>query len=296
MTYMNGSMKSFLIIAALFLCTEGFAQYEHNILLSEGEMIVHNVIEIDSITFSNGNVPQMHLWLSNGVSQSLNLGQVDEVVFAGSPSPDPYPPGTVNCLPWGTAIVEVLNPVTGRIWMDRNLGAFQRATSKDDELSYGDLYQWGRFSDGHQCRNSSTTSGSSSTSFPEHDQFILPNGGTYFDWLFPNNNNLWQGISGLNNPCPSGFRIPTGGEWNAEKQSWSEESYEGAFGSELKLPAAGRRTTDGVLSNVNFAGYYWSSSPALLIPTSMSMYFNNQNGVLLQNGRASGFSVRCIKE
>ena len=39
-----------------------------------------------------------------------------------------YPMGTVHCgVP--TEIVDVLNPATGRIWMDRNLGASQVATS-----------------------------------------------------------------------------------------------------------------------------------------------------------------------
>jgi len=36
---------------------------------------------------------------------------------------------------------------TGRVWMDRNLGASQVATSSTDPLSLGDLYQWGRGTD-----------------------------------------------------------------------------------------------------------------------------------------------------
>ena len=46
----------------------------------------------------------------------------------------------------------------GRVWMDRNLGASQVATSSTDTNSYGDLYQWGRGADGHQLRISNTTS------------------------------------------------------------------------------------------------------------------------------------------
>jgi hypothetical protein len=38
---------------------------------------------------------------------------------------------------------------TGRVWLDRNLGATQVATSFDDSAAYGDLYQWGRAKDGH---------------------------------------------------------------------------------------------------------------------------------------------------
>tara|TARA_B110000090_G_scaffold89704_1_gene101755 strand:- start:8070 stop:8588 length:519 start_codon:yes stop_codon:yes gene_type:complete len=39
---------------------------------------------------------------------------------------------------------------TGQVWMDRNLGATQVATSSTDHLAYGNLYQWGRALDGHQ--------------------------------------------------------------------------------------------------------------------------------------------------
>ncbi|VVM21411.1 hypothetical protein BSPWISOXPB_2895 [uncultured Gammaproteobacteria bacterium] len=35
------------------------------------------------------------------------------------------------------------SPITGKIWLDRNLGATQAATSRTDSASYGDLYQWG---------------------------------------------------------------------------------------------------------------------------------------------------------
>ena len=68
-----------------------------------------------------------------------------------------YPPGSIFCTSGPTQIVPVLNPITGKTWMDRNLGASQVATSSSDAAAYGDLYQWGRRADGHQCRNSPTT-------------------------------------------------------------------------------------------------------------------------------------------
>ncbi|MCB4784323.1 MAG: hypothetical protein LGB69_07050, partial [Sulfurovum sp.] len=43
---------------------------------------------------------------------------------------------------------------TGRIWLDRNLGASQVAASPFDEASYGDYFQWGRPADGHQRSDS----------------------------------------------------------------------------------------------------------------------------------------------
>ena len=79
----------------------------------------------------------------------------------------------VICDDTPTEVVEVLNPDTGKTWMDRNLGASRAATSKTDEQAYGDLYQWGRGADGHQCRNSNTTTTLSSTDQPLNGDFIL---------------------------------------------------------------------------------------------------------------------------
>jgi N-acetylneuraminic acid mutarotase len=53
-----------------------------------------------------------------------------------------YKPGTVFCNGYATKVVDVTNPITGKTWMDRNLGASRAATSSDDSLAYGDLYQW----------------------------------------------------------------------------------------------------------------------------------------------------------
>lgn len=134
-----------------------------------------------------------------------------------------YPIGTVHCKPQNrTAVIEVTSPVTGRIWMDRNLGAEQVATSSTDALAFGDLYQWGRAADGHQCRNSGTRSTISSSDQPGHDDFILvPSSSATDDWINSQNNNLWQGLTGENNPCPAGFRVPTEAEFTSERQSWT---------------------------------------------------------------------------
>ena len=65
-------------------------------------------------------------------------------ISAANPPPPGYPTGSVFCASGATTIVDVTNPTTGAIWMDRNLGATQAATSSTDVDAYGDLYQWGR--------------------------------------------------------------------------------------------------------------------------------------------------------
>ena len=174
--------------------------------------------------------------------------------------------------------------------MDRNLGARQVATSSADADSYGDLYQWGRLKDGHQCRNSSTTATLSTTDVPGNASFITSGG----NWRSTQNDNLWQGVSGVNNPCPSGYRLPTETELNAERTSWSSNNTAGAFASPLKLPVGGYRDlTTGVLANGGGGGIYWSSTVSGT--TSYRLLFRIAEAALAFDGRAYAFSVRCIK-
>lgn len=205
-----------------------------------------------------------------------------------------YPDGIVYCNGFPTPAVDVINPVTGKTWMDRNLGATRAAISTKDASSYGDYYQWGRRPDGHQCRRSITTSTLSTTDKPSEGKFITTNADDY-DWRSPQNINLWQGVSGINNPCPSGYRVPTESEWNDERLSWSTNNSAGAYGSPLKLPLAGYRYYEnGNLLNVSADGFYWSST--ISSTSSRNIYFGSSSALMFTNYRAYGLPVRCIKD
>jgi uncharacterized protein (TIGR02145 family) len=180
--------------------------------------------------------------------------------------------------------------VTGGVWMDRNLGATQIASSSTDAAAFGSLYQWGRANDGHQLRTSATTTNLASVDKPSTGNFIISNSGVK-DWRSPQNGNLWQGLTGINNPCPAGFRLPTEGEWASEIASWSSKNTAGAFASPLKLPLAGSRSnTGGVLAGGS--GHYWTSS--VDGTRSKILGINTLSAVVGSQVRAQGASVRCI--
>jgi uncharacterized protein (TIGR02145 family) len=205
-----------------------------------------------------------------------------------------YPSGSVFCVSGATTVVNVTNPTTGKIWMDRNLGASRAAISSTDTAAYGDLYQWGRRSDGHQCRNSATTTTLSGTDQPGTSNLILPPSAPY-DWRSPQNNSLWQGVNGINNPCPSGYRLPTETELNTERLSWNTNNAAGAFASTLKLPLAGYRYYgNGVLFEVGVNGLYWSST-FTSIGSDRLLFSGSTANMNAGEARSYVFSVRCIK-
>ena len=84
-----------------------------------------------------------------------------------------------------TVVVDVAGQ-NNTIWMDRNLGASQKATSSTDPASYGDLYQWGRRADGHQIIDSNITVGPIASG-TEGDNFITSTS----DWLSTSDDTLW---------------------------------------------------------------------------------------------------------
>jgi uncharacterized protein (TIGR02145 family) len=234
------------------------------------------------LTFCNGKP----IWTANGeCPPTLSSAQ--------------YPLGTVHCGGTATAVFEITNPLTGKVWMDRNLGADRRAISITDTNAYGDLYQWGRGADGHQCRNSITTNVFSSTDQPGNSSFISAYN-TPYDWRNTQNDSLWQGVNGINNPCPSGFRLPTETEWNAELVTFStfnaSSSAAGAFASPLKLPSSGVRNYDGSYGVERFEpfGFYWSSSVGGIVARRLE-FSSYGIGEVISAIRAFGGSVRCIK-
>jgi len=235
-------------------------------------------------TILSGLTPNTTYYVKAYATNSVGTNYGSQISFITSSSSNP---------------VDVINPATGKTWMDRNLGATRVAISSIDTQAYGYLYQWGRGADGHQLRTSGTTTTLSSSDTPGHGNFILATLAAY-DWRSPQNDNLWQGVSGVNNPCPSGYRLPTEAEWDQERLSWSTSNAAGAFASPLKLPSSGSRDPfDGGLRSPGGAGNYWSSTVGTddyYGATSQLLGFNSLFAHVGACGRPYGCSVRCIKD
>ena len=188
----------------------------------------------------------------------------------------------------------IVKSSTGHYWLDRNLGASRVAQSLTDTQAYGDLYQWGRTTDGHQSRTSTPVDGPV-TAGNEQNNFIKSNISPY-DWLSTPDDTRWNGgTKGAHDPCPEGFRVPTESELEAERALFSPNNSAGAFASVLKLSHGGHRNLNtAALAYPGSYGYYWSSNVGGI--SARRLRLNNSSTDWVSTYRSYAFSVRCIKE
>jgi len=181
-----------------------------------------------------------------------------------------------------TSTTDIGVEINGVIWSTRNVDEPNTFTENPEDA--GMFFQW------------NSNIGWSSTG-----QIIATNGST--TW---NSNNYyseteWQSA---NNPCPSGWRVPTieeaisligaGSEWITENSV--NGRFFGSGTNKIFIPAAGCRWhNDGRLQYINEYGRYWLV-PKTRTDFAMSFYFNNGSASLTDSSMPFGFSIRCVKE
>ena len=123
-------------------------------------------------------------------------------------------------------------------------------------------------------------------------------------WGNPNTTtsaNPSKGSKSIYDPCPPGWRVPPQGTWVGAASSNSPWANIGRtiFGKSYYPGAGGRSHDSGQLCFVGRYGFYWSSSPrASSSPSIGGLAFAPGDVVesLGYNGRANGYSVRCVQE
>ncbi len=178
-----------------------------------------------------------------------------------------------------TEVVEITSP-SGRIWMDRNLGA----QSSDDTGAY---YQWGRLTDCHEIATDAKPGEKklANTITPGHGR-VISFGDDPMDWTKDVDNIERWGVGGVNDPCPSGFHVPNQQEIETDKD-WLK----------VILPKGG-------LCNVSVSSWYfpeekyvWSSSAKIGQKDAYCVKVLKTGKVSVTAwSRQDRMPVRCIKD
>ena len=200
----------------------------------------------------------------------------------------------------GVNYLEVTSPYTQKVWLDRNLGASQACTDLNDTACYGDHYQLGRNTDGHQVSTSATNTTRATTITAENSDFIIGSN----DWTTADSDGSlrtanWSKTDG-SSVCPVGFRVPTEQELRDETVSNSAgdafANNTDAYNNFLKFPSAGYRYVDvGSLRGQGSGSHIWSSS--FTGSGARYLYFYSNAAYVGDDGyRSYGCPVRCLKD
>ena len=213
------------------------------------------------------------------------------------------------------------------VWAPVNCG-YKAATidgaNPDKGFPYGKLYQWGRkYGQGY-----SADSDSEPLTYPGPVSAIVGQdasmAGYFFtgssDWVETRDDSMWNSgtedapVKTANDPCPSGWRVPTYSELKALQTDYSDwttnDGQSGYYFSgasttvydtyplkddkpRVFFPAAGYRYYDGNASLRGDYGYYWSSKPST--PNANDLFFGSSGVNVRSTFRANGYSVRCVQ-
>ncbi|PWN66872.1 hypothetical protein C1631_019330 [Chryseobacterium phosphatilyticum] len=192
----------------------------------------------------------------------------------------------------------------GKIWLQQNLGSSKVASAVADQDSYGDLFQWGRWDDGHQLRNSSVSPAPSPNN-PVGITTASYIAGAPAWWAGFESTDTWTAKAPEDakdyigvDPCKaigSDWKMPSQADWASLISAENIVNPATAYSSHLKLPAGGYRGSgSGDFTFVGQRGYFWSSDTSGL--GGKYLYIGN----ILANpsagaSRGQGSSVRCIK-
>ena len=205
----------------------------------------------------------------------------------------------------------------GKIWLNNNLGAdyaklggsnfniTRQATSASDFRAFGSLFQYGRKPDGHELINwTSNISGTpvntllsvSRSNNPTHSLLIALTG-TPYNWRASGfDDSLWKNESSPNNPCPSGFRVPTISETTYWVSIVATNATNFGYNTALKLPNVGWRSGNTPTGGyMNYSGVMYSTSSAY--PTVQTRpVLSLESSFSSQAYRSDAIAVRCIMD
>ena len=207
---------------------------------------------------------------------------------------------------YGQDTLVLVRAADANVWAQQNLGATEVASATNGANAYGDLYQWGRWNDGHALTGSATAQAST---LALNNPLGLGMGSANFyigspptDWWSAGTDaDSWtdatvSATDGVD-PCAAlgiGWQLPTQADWTDVLAAEGITNTATALASNLRMPPAGARDGQtGTIINAGLYGQYWSntvSGPYAKDLTVGDTWVNPGDDAL----RSYGMCVRCM--
>ncbi len=223
-----------------------------------------------------------------------------------------------------TVYYKTVRAADGNEWLQQNLGSQNVAVSIQDENARGDYFQWGRWDDGHQLKDSEMSEEYPTPNNPaglgNGTQTFYIGGGSpytnYTGWFAnPNQNDTWTAKNtsevtqnnGID-PCKTigeNWEIPTEAVWDnvmrkenifPKPANATNNGITRGFESNLKITGAGARK-DNSFAFPGERAYIWTKSAS----TSPNFYRFVYLGIAASSttgfggdAKSHGYSVRCV--
>jgi uncharacterized protein (TIGR02145 family) len=283
-----------------------------------------------SITFTASGTPvtpgDMTIPISIGGSLNCNVGitVLNAPTSPGNCGDPGLAVGSTGCVTFtyrGQQVTySTVRAGDGKVWLRQNIGSPQVAVHSKDSASYGHYFQWGRWDDGHQLKNSPSVTGGPSLRNPSN----IPGGNLNFikgstaatAWWGTGGaaTDTWSGTNATatngKDPCVAigpGWHLPSATEWTNIMNAEAINDEPSAFGSTLKLPLTGyKRSSDAFVTSAfttNF-GHYWSNTagsntaaqnPSASNTSAKVFIIDTYDATVRSAERGYGFSCRCVK-
>ena len=289
-------MKCFCLFVLLVLpVAHLFAQEDCDVFNIQDLSAAYLNFSVDSIILQPDGSHEVHL--SNGTTYTMVLGCMDPayVEYDAAANTDDGSCATLasSCAsPTMDGYTYSVVEIGDQCWFSENL----RTTVYADDSAIPEVTgnsAWFLSNTGARCDY-------------ENDAANVSTYGRLYNWYAATD------AAGL---CPSGWHVPTDGEWTDLEDFITSQGFSGTEGTALKstygwsysgngtddfefsaLPGGGRLSSDGSFGSAGFVGYWWSSSPSGGNAWYRFLYSTNPFIDRLGTSPRSGFSVRCLRD
>jgi len=289
-------MKCFCLFVLLVLpVAHLFAQEDCDVFNIQDLSAAYLNFSVDSIILQSDGSHEVHL--SNGTTYTMVLGCMDPayVEYDAAANTDDGSCATLasSCAsPTMDGYTYSVVEIGDQCWFSENL----RTTVYADDSAIPEVTgnsAWYGLNTGARCDY-------------QNDAANVTTYGRLYNWYAVNNG------SGL---CPSGWHVPTDGEWTNLKNYISSQGFSGMVGTALKstagwsgsgngtddfgfsaLPGGLRYDNVGVFYDVGGYGYWWSSSPSGGDAWRRALKYDPPGFYRYNDDPRNGFSVRCLRD